>query len=174
MVTLILLYRKIIGVAPDLGYTVDTIEERRKKPSIRWDSNPQTQEFCSTDVCFTAVLQPLPIFSYLSTLHWGKSQELSSAKRTLKQKLIVWLEDLFNRLFLHRIDFKWPKIYTLGQHFDIINDAHLNKAENLFKNWTETKQLCQWLYKVYQELSHWHYATFWSLIETISFGVFLN
>ena len=41
MVTLILLYRKIIGVAPDLGYTVDTIEERRKKPSIRWDSNPR-------------------------------------------------------------------------------------------------------------------------------------
>ena len=42
------------------------IEEIRKKPIIRRDSNPRHQQICSAGVCSTAVLQPIPIvISYL-------------------------------------------------------------------------------------------------------------
>ena len=46
-------------------------DRRRKKPSTR-ASNPQPQEFCSTDVCSTAVLQPQPILAKMMKCGLGQ------------------------------------------------------------------------------------------------------
>ena len=49
------------------------IEEIRKKPIIRRDSNPRHQQICSAGVCSIAMLQPIPIvISYLCLGYGGR------------------------------------------------------------------------------------------------------
>ena len=57
-------WRKISSVASHWGAWLRThhwgIEREEKKPSTWQESNPRPQEFCSTGMCSTTVLQPLP------------------------------------------------------------------------------------------------------------------
>ena len=59
------------------------IEKRRKKPSIRRDSNPRPQEFCSAGVCSTSVLPRCPRVLaklYLMSSKRQKGKQLATNK----------------------------------------------------------------------------------------------